>query len=99
MFSADSGAARRRISLSIASTSDIRHRRRYEVVGPAGRLASGSLRPSELGRTTVSLCVPAHGFSDLKINVAGRTKLPDNRLVGLRVVRILDARAPGRRAP
>jgi len=54
-----------------------------------GSVDPGGARPP----VSFSLCVPARGFVDVTLDVAGAVRIPDGRLVGLHIDRIAESRS------
>jgi hypothetical protein len=83
----------RRVRVMLSSGRDVRGPRRYGI--RVGNLfKTSTLRPRATRTETLTVCVPQDGFSDVSINVPRQTRLPDGRLVGLRVVQVQTEPAP-----
>jgi hypothetical protein len=82
-----SGARERRVSIWFQSIKFIHETRRYSLrVG--SRLVTGAVPSAHRRRELFDTCVGASRPRDLTIRIAGRTKLPNEVPVGLRITRI-----------
>jgi hypothetical protein len=85
--SAGSSATERRVSIWFQSIKFIHEPRRYSLRIGSHSIA-GTVAPAGRRREIFETCVPSDRPRDVTIRIAGRTKLPDDRTVGLRIDRV-----------
>jgi hypothetical protein len=77
------------LSSSRAAALPLRFTLRLPGAVRRGSVDPGGARPP----VSLSLCVPARGYVDVTLDVAGAVRIPDGRLVGLHIDRIADSRS------